>query len=36
MTGASLLAARGHRDVNVLDGGPADWADCHGSALSVA
>ena len=36
MTGASLLAARGHRDVNVLDGGPDEWADCHGSSLTVA
>lgn len=27
MTGASLLAARGHRDLRVLDGGPADLAD---------
>ncbi|HZB42143.1 MAG TPA: rhodanese-like domain-containing protein [Ilumatobacter sp.] len=35
MTGASLLAARGHRDVNVLDGGPDEWADCHGSSLAV-
>jgi hydroxyacylglutathione hydrolase len=36
MTGASLLAARGHRDVNVLDGGPDEWADCHGASLTVA
>jgi hydroxyacylglutathione hydrolase len=35
MTGASLLAARGHRDVNVLDGGPDEWAHCHGSSLAV-
>jgi rhodanese-related sulfurtransferase len=35
MTGASLLAARGHRDVNVLDGGPDEWAACHGSSLTV-
>jgi glyoxylase-like metal-dependent hydrolase (beta-lactamase superfamily II) len=35
MTGASLLAARGHRDVNVLDGGPDEWADCHGASLTV-
>ena len=26
MTAASLLAARGHHDVSVLAGGPADWA----------
>jgi rhodanese-related sulfurtransferase len=35
MTGASLLAVRGHRDVNVLDGGPGEWADCHGLSLTV-
>jgi glyoxylase-like metal-dependent hydrolase (beta-lactamase superfamily II) len=35
MTGASLLAARGHRDVNVLAGGPEGWAAQHGVALSV-
>ena len=35
MTGASLLAGRGHRDVNVLDGGPDEWADCHGAPLTV-
>ena len=26
MTGASILTARGHRDVTVLDGGPDTWA----------
>ena len=26
MTGASILARRGHRDVTVLDGGPDTWA----------
>jgi hydroxyacylglutathione hydrolase len=35
MSGASLLAARGHRDVNVLDGGPDEWADRHGLPLTV-
>jgi rhodanese-related sulfurtransferase len=35
MTGASLLTARGHRDVNVLDGGPDEWAACHGGTLTV-
>jgi rhodanese-related sulfurtransferase len=35
MTGASMLAARGHRDVNVLDGGPEDWASRHGLTLAV-
>jgi 3-mercaptopyruvate sulfurtransferase SseA len=36
MTGASMLAARGHRDVNVLDGGPEDWASRHGLTLAVS
>jgi 3-mercaptopyruvate sulfurtransferase SseA len=27
--------ARGHRDVNVLDGGPDEWAACHGGSLTV-
>jgi len=35
MTGASMLAARGHRDVNVLDGGPEHWASRHGLTLAV-
>ena len=35
MSGASLLAARGHRDVNVLDGGPDEWADRHGLPLTI-
>ena len=26
MTGASILTARNHRDVSVLDGGPDAWA----------
>lgn len=30
MTAASILAARGRRDVTVLDGGPDDWARAHG------
>ncbi len=33
MTAASLLAARGHRDVSVLAGGPADWAATTGNGL---
>ncbi len=35
MTGASMLTARGHRDVNALDGGPEDWSVRHGSTLTV-
>jgi glyoxylase-like metal-dependent hydrolase (beta-lactamase superfamily II)/rhodanese-related sulfurtransferase len=35
MSGASLLAARGHRDVNVLAGGPDEWAARHGSSLTI-
>ena len=35
MSGASLLAGRGHRDVNVLDGGPDEWALRHGVWLTV-
>jgi glyoxylase-like metal-dependent hydrolase (beta-lactamase superfamily II)/rhodanese-related sulfurtransferase len=35
MSGASLLAARGHRDVNVLAGGPDEWALRHGVWLTV-
>jgi hydroxyacylglutathione hydrolase len=35
MTGASMLAARGHRDVNVLHGGPDEWATRTGSSLTV-
>lgn len=31
MTAASLLAARGHRDVSVLAGGPTDWATATGT-----
>jgi hydroxyacylglutathione hydrolase len=31
MSAASLLAARGHRDVTVLIGGPDEWADAHRS-----
>ena len=30
MTAASVLAARGRRDVTVLTGGPDDWARAHG------
>ena len=33
MTGASILAARGHREVTVLDGGPDTWATATGGAL---
>ncbi len=35
MTGASLLAARGHRDMSVLDGGPDTWAAATGRPLAV-
>lgn len=35
MTAASLLAARGRRDVSVLAGGPNDWAAATGIPLSV-
>jgi glyoxylase-like metal-dependent hydrolase (beta-lactamase superfamily II)/rhodanese-related sulfurtransferase len=31
MTGASLIARRGHRGVRVLTGGPTDWAQSHGA-----
>ncbi|MGW6563891.1 MBL fold metallo-hydrolase [Streptomyces sp. NPDC054975] len=33
MTAASLLERAGHRDVTVLDGGPADYATAHGHKL---
>lgn len=33
MTGASLLAARGRRDITVLAGGPGDWAAWAGQDL---
>jgi hydroxyacylglutathione hydrolase len=35
MTGASMLTARGHRDVAVLDGGPDTWATWSGQPLTV-
>ena len=35
MTGASILMARGHRDVAVLDGGPETWAEWSGLPLAV-
>jgi hydroxyacylglutathione hydrolase len=35
MTGASILTARGHRDVAVLDGGPDTWATWSGLPLAV-
>jgi glyoxylase-like metal-dependent hydrolase (beta-lactamase superfamily II)/rhodanese-related sulfurtransferase len=35
MTGASILEARGARDVRVLVGGPEDWAEATGEALEV-
>ncbi len=34
MTGASILAARGYRNVTVLAGGPDDWADATGRPLA--
>lgn len=36
MTAASILAARGHRDLTVLVGGPADWARVTGVPLDAA
>lgn len=35
MTGASLLAAGGHRDVSVLDGGPDTWSSATERPLTV-
>jgi hydroxyacylglutathione hydrolase len=35
MTGASILAMRGHRDVTVLDGGPDTWVASRHQALVV-
>lgn len=35
MSGASILAARGHRDVAVLDGGPDTWSAVTGQPLAV-
>ena len=35
MTGASILTARNHRDVSVLDGGPDTWAASSGQPLAV-
>jgi hydroxyacylglutathione hydrolase len=35
MTGASILAARGHRDVSALVGGPDTWAEWSGQAVVV-
>jgi glyoxylase-like metal-dependent hydrolase (beta-lactamase superfamily II)/rhodanese-related sulfurtransferase len=35
MTGASILAARGHCDVTVLTGGPGTWATATGRALAL-
>ncbi|MEO6654180.1 MAG: rhodanese-like domain-containing protein [Ilumatobacteraceae bacterium] len=34
MTGASILTGRGHRDINVLDGGPDTWAEWSGQPLA--
>jgi hydroxyacylglutathione hydrolase len=36
MSAASLLAARGHDDVTVLAGGPADWSQATGRSLETA
>jgi 3-mercaptopyruvate sulfurtransferase SseA len=36
MTGASVLAARGHHDVVVFDGGPDSWSSATGRPLAVA
>jgi rhodanese-related sulfurtransferase len=35
MTAASLLSARGHTDVTVLDGGPDTWATTTGRSLAT-
>jgi glyoxylase-like metal-dependent hydrolase (beta-lactamase superfamily II) len=35
MSAASLLAAKGHKDVTVLIGGPDEWAVAHRSALAT-
>jgi hydroxyacylglutathione hydrolase len=35
MTGASIVTARGHRDVSALDGGPDTWAAWSGRPLAV-
>lgn len=35
MTGASLLTARGHHDIVVLDGGPDTWSSATGRPLAV-
>jgi glyoxylase-like metal-dependent hydrolase (beta-lactamase superfamily II)/rhodanese-related sulfurtransferase len=35
MTAASLLAAAGHRDMSVLDGGPDTWSTATGRPLAV-
>jgi hydroxyacylglutathione hydrolase len=35
MTGASIVSARGHRDVSVVDGGPDTWAEWSGHRLAV-
>ena len=33
MTAASLLTARGHTNISVLDGGPDTWASATGRHL---
>ncbi|MFC8275581.1 hypothetical protein ACFUJR_24205 [Streptomyces sp. NPDC057271] len=33
MTAASLLQRAGHKDLAVLDGGPADWSKATGRRL---
>lgn len=35
MTAASLLAARGHDGLTVLEGGPAEWSDSAGTPLET-
>ena len=35
MTAASLLEGAGRSDIAVLDGGPDEWADSHGTALET-
>ena len=36
MTGASMLSARGHQGIKVLDGGPDTWSAATGNSLDVS
>ena len=35
MTGATLLARAGHRELSVALGGPGDWAAAHNRSLAT-